>query len=173
MLKLLILFIGLLVGLAHTYRGPTQPYGGFLGDPFVDEQKDTANVATLWFTQQLDHFDNNEVRTWKQRYYLRSTEFDGTGPVFLMIGGEGTLSSRWLSTGAMVDSGVQNKALMFALEHRFYGQSRPLGDTSTDSLAYLSSEQALADLAEFRQAMAKKLVSSSFSIILFVSHIHT
>lgn len=156
MLNSLLLLIGLLVGLAQTYHAPTQPYGGFLGDPFVDKQQETTNVATQWFTQQLDHFDNNEVRTWKQRYYLRSTEFDGSGPVFLMIGGEGALSSHWLSTGAMVDSGIQNKALMLALEHRFYGESRPLSNTSTASLAYLSSEQALADLAEFRQAMAKK-----------------
>ena len=75
-----------------------------------------------------------------------------------MITGEGALSPHWLNTGAMVDLGVPSNALMFALEHRFYGQSHPLGDTSTKSLAYLSSEQALADLAEFRQAMARRSV---------------
>jgi pimeloyl-ACP methyl ester carboxylesterase len=135
----------------------TRPYGGFLGDPYIEHpEKPAPNVATEWFTQQLDHFNINDQRTWKQRFYLRSTEFDGTGPVFLMIGGEGALSPHWLSTGAMVDTGLANNALMFAVEHRFYGQSRPLGDTSLKSLAYLSSEQALADLATFRQAMARR-----------------
>ena len=36
------------------------------------------------------------------------------------------------------------------LEHRFYGKSRPTPDLSTENLQYLSSEQALADLAQFR-----------------------
>jgi hypothetical protein len=36
------------------------------------------------------------------------------------------------------------------LEHRFYGKSRPTADLSTENLQYLSSEQALADLAQFR-----------------------
>lgn len=36
------------------------------------------------------------------------------------------------------------------LEHRFYGKSRPTSDLSTSNLKYLSSEQGLADLAQFR-----------------------
>jgi len=40
-------------------------------------------------------------------------------------------------------------ALLVALEHRFYGESIPLEDLSTKNLAYLSSEQALADAANF------------------------
>ena len=33
------------------------------------------------------------------------------------------------------------KALMVDLEHRFYGQSFPLADMSTDSLRYLNADQ--------------------------------
>lgn len=36
------------------------------------------------------------------------------------------------------------------LEHRYYGKSQPTSDMSTDNLIYLNSEQALADLASFR-----------------------
>lgn len=39
------------------------------------------------------------------------------------------------------------------MEHRYYGQSVPVGDYSTANLRWLSSEQALADLASFVGAM--------------------
>jgi thymus-specific serine protease len=38
---------------------------------------------------------------------------------------------------------------MISLEHRFYGESQPTNDMSVENLRYLSSEQALADLASF------------------------
>lgn len=40
-----------------------------------------------------------------------------------------------------------------AFEHRFYGESIPTKDLSTESLNYLSSEQALADLKAFLDFM--------------------
>lgn len=42
---------------------------------------------------------------------------------------------------------------MFQLEHRFYGDSHPTNDASTENLKYLTSEQALADLDLFIHAM--------------------
>ena len=38
---------------------------------------------------------------------------------------------------------------MLILEHRYYGQSRPLPDLGVKNLAWLSSHQALADIARF------------------------
>ena len=40
---------------------------------------------------------------------------------------------------------------MIALEHRFYGESQPTKDMSPSNLRYLTSSQALADLARFRE----------------------
>ena len=40
-------------------------------------------------------------------------------------------------------------AMTVALEHRFFGESYPTRDMSDTSLKYLSSNQALADLARF------------------------
>jgi len=40
-------------------------------------------------------------------------------------------------------------ALVIAVEHRYYGASVPTSDLSTPNLKWLSSHQALADLAEF------------------------
>eukprot|EP00854_Cymbomonas_tetramitiformis_P005953 gene5953-7157_t len=45
-------------------------------------------------------------------------------------------------------------ALILALEHRYYGESYPVPDMTTPNLAYLTSEQALSDLARFRNYIA-------------------
>ena len=41
----------------------------------------------------------------------------------------------------------EHEGLLVGVEHRFYGNSFPTADTSVDSLQYLTSDQALADLA--------------------------
>ena len=40
-------------------------------------------------------------------------------------------------------------ALQVALEHRFYGESKPFPTSATGNLRYLTVEQALADAASF------------------------
>nr|XP_029732384.1 putative serine protease K12H4.7 [Aedes albopictus] len=118
-----------------------------------------SNVQTLWFDQLLDHNDPTNPTTWKQRYYVNDEYFkneDDNGPVFLMIGGEGEATARWMTEGAWVHYAQEYGALCFQLEHRFYGKSHPTEDLSTKNLAYLTSEQALSDLAYFIEAMKLK-----------------
>ncbi|KAK6035791.1 hypothetical protein COOONC_26704 [Cooperia oncophora] len=43
----------------------------------------------------------------------------------------------------------QNGAMVFLLEHRYYGYSRPTKDMTTANLVYLSSAQAIEDAAAF------------------------
>ncbi|XP_074876961.1 thymus-specific serine protease [Buteo buteo] len=99
--------------------------------------------------QPLDHFDRLEGRSLSQRYWI-NREFwqQPDGPVFLLLGGESGLSPGVLSRGHVVELARAHGALLAALEHRFYGGSRgPGGDLD---LRFLSSQQALADLAAFR-----------------------
>ena len=42
-------------------------------------------------------------------------------------------------------------AAMVTLEHRYYGKSNPFDSLTTENLKFLSSKQALYDLATFRQ----------------------
>jgi len=65
------------------------------------------------------------------------------------LGGEGAISSGDVVELQFANYAQQEGALMVALEHRFYGQSQPFADLSTPNLAYLSSQQALADAANF------------------------
>jgi hypothetical protein len=121
-----------------------------------------------WYTQKLDHF-TPDPRDWQQKYYVNDTFWGGPGyPIFVYIGGEGPQGP-----GAIVRSTMAKiyapkyEALMFALEHRFYGESQPLPDWTTESLAYLSSQQALSDLAEFILAMKTKYNAENSTVITF------
>lgn len=108
-----------------------------------------------WFIQKLDHFNGADSRVWKQRYFVNEAFSKPDGPVFLMIGGEGPANPAWMEYGAWLTYAESLGALCFMLEHRFYGKSHPTSDLSTDSLQFLSSRQALADLAHFRTQIAE------------------
>ena len=71
------------------------------------------------------------------------------------IGGEGPLAapSDRLFMYALAE---EHAALVLALEHRFYGESRPTADMSDDNLRYLTSAQALADLASFKDYAVRR-----------------
>eukprot|EP01033_Poteriospumella_lacustris_P014875 gene14875-10635_t len=116
----------------------------------------------LYVNQSLDHFDRQEARTFQQRYFVNDTFWKGSennGPVFLCVGGEGPPMDRTVLTNSvhcsdMVELASQVGALMFALEHRYYGLSNPFGkDFSTANLQWLNTEQALGDLAHFISTM--------------------
>ncbi|XP_050433529.1 putative serine protease K12H4.7 [Adelges cooleyi] len=120
-----------------------------LGEPNSPETRNAQPVVDYWFQQKLDHFNATDKRTWKQRYQINEQFYKSGGPVFLMIGGEDKMSSKWTNSGAWIEYAGEFNAVCFQLEHRFYGDSHPTEDASTANLVYLSTEQALADLAEF------------------------
>ncbi len=120
------------------------------------EPRPSPDDGTRWFHEQrLDHFSQEETRTWKQRYFVNDAFFDGSGPVFLCVGGEGSaLTPEVVKTGTvhcavMVALAKQAGALILALEHRYYGESQPVSDLSTANLKWLTSRQALGDIAQF------------------------
>ncbi|XP_029472071.1 putative serine protease K12H4.7 isoform X2 [Rhinatrema bivittatum] len=136
---------------SRRYRNPVPLF------PSVDEH---------WFDQKLDHFNGAESRVWKQRFFINDTFYDG-GPVFLMIGGEGPANPAWMVSGTWLRYAEKLKALCLLLEHRFYGKSHPTEDMRTANLQYLSSKQALADLAHFQTVMTQKLKLSHSKWVAF------
>jgi len=109
----------------------------------------------LWIEQRVDNFQNNDYASWNQRYFVTSSYSKSNGPVFLQLGGEGTANPIWMSNGHWIEMAKKFNAMCFLLEHRFYGKSHPTKDTSTDNLGFLSSEQALADAANFISNMTE------------------
>lgn len=71
------------------------------------------------------------------------------GPIFIFCGGEWQISPGFISAGLMFEMAQELNGTMFYTEHRYYGKSQPTSDTSSESLKFLTVEQALADLAHF------------------------
>ena len=104
-----------------------------------------------WFEQTLDHFNPTDDRTWKQRYFVNDSFYEPGGPDFIMIGGEAKSNPVWMVEPGLtwLNYAKKHKAIRFLLEHRFYGESHPTQDLNVTNLVYLTSDQALADLATF------------------------
>ncbi|XP_033638180.1 thymus-specific serine protease-like [Asterias rubens] len=166
-LRLVFLFLLCCVGLTRSLPRflHGRPRGGMVGAP--RRQTDGPLPPDQWLEQKLDHFNDADLRTWKQRYFVNDTFYKPGGPVFLMIGGEGTANPIWMVEGTWIVMAQRLGALCLMLEHRFYGESHPTPDLSVENLSFLNSEQALADLAHFRQFMAMKMNLTTNKCISF------
>eukprot|EP01038_Epipyxis_sp_PR26KG_P006463 gene6463-8892_t len=116
-----------------------------------------------FFTQRLDHFDRQNNVTFKQRYFINDTFWNGKSgsPVFMCVGGEGppldwTVLVSSVHCNDMVELASSYDALLVALEHRYYGPSKPFDSYATENLKWLNSEQALGDIASFHSLISEK-----------------
>ncbi|CAL2052809.1 unnamed protein product [Caenorhabditis brenneri] len=107
------------------------------------------------FTQKLDHFDPYNTKTWNQKYFYNPIYSRNNSIIFLMIGGEGPENGKWAAYPQVqyLQWAKEFGADVFDLEHRFFGDSWPIPDMETSSLRYLTTQQALADLAFFIESM--------------------
>ncbi|KAK3781561.1 hypothetical protein RRG08_054900 [Elysia crispata] len=150
------------------YHG--RPRGGFVKHPdprfFSDEQLwqlRHESSGPQWFVQRLDHFSPTETRTWRQKYFKAGPS--SSDKLFVMIGGEGAASEGWMVSGMWTQYAQDHNAVRLQLEHRYYGDSHPTENLSVENMRYLSSEQALADLATFISAKKKEFGASK--VIVF------
>ncbi|KAL1191913.1 putative serine protease EDA2 [Cardamine amara subsp. amara] len=104
----------------------------------------------LWFNQTLDHHSPYDHRKFRQRYYEFLDYFRAPdGPIFMVICGEGPCNGIFNDYISVLAKKFE--ASVISLEHRYYGKSNPFNSLATENLKYLSSKQALLDLANFRQ----------------------
>ncbi|XP_021116435.1 thymus-specific serine protease isoform X2 [Heterocephalus glaber] len=96
-----------------------------------------------WLQQPLDPFNASDGRTFLQRYWVNDRHWAGQDrPVFLHLGGEGSLGPGSVMTGHPAALAPAWGALIIGLEHRFYGLSVPAGGLGLAQLRYLSSRHA-------------------------------
>jgi lysosomal Pro-X carboxypeptidase len=114
------------------------------------------NVTLHHFEQPLDHFDFGERRQWLQRYFTFDTHWVPGGSILFYCGNEANVELYVNATGLMWERAAELGALLVFAEHRYYGESRPLGAASTanaSTLRWLTMEQALADYATLIYAL--------------------
>ncbi|KAH6941279.1 hypothetical protein HPB50_015468 [Hyalomma asiaticum] len=114
------------------------------------------------FTTKIDHFSYSNNGTFQMRFAIADQYWDERkGPIFFYTGNEMRIESFIYSTGIMWEWAIRFQALLVFAEHRYYGESLPFGNDSfkasgaelytwlndLEHMAYLSSEQAMADYA--------------------------
>ncbi|KAI4633240.1 hypothetical protein J4E80_000603 [Alternaria sp. BMP 0032] len=104
------------------------------------------------FKQLIDH-NNPNLGTFDQFYYYDTTYWRGPGsPVILFSPGEvnATMYHSFLTpshaTGALAE---QIGAATIVLEHRYWGDSTPFRNFTTENLKYLTVENSMKDITYF------------------------
>lgn len=107
----------------------------------------------------IDYF-HNETKyephsdgTFPLRYWFDATYYQDGGPVIVLQSGETDAVGRlpFLQKGIVHQLAQATNGIGVILEHRYYGKSFPTPDLSTENLRFLTTEQALADMAYFAQ----------------------
>lgn len=78
---------------------------------------------TEFVKQPLNHFINMD-HEWEQRYFVNEDFFISGGPIFIYVG-KGFEFFEVMYRGEIYDFSKSLNGITFALEHRFYGASRP------------------------------------------------
>ncbi|ORY33065.1 serine carboxypeptidase S28-domain-containing protein [Naematelia encephala] len=118
--------------------------------PFVT-QDPTSIYEAHCFEQPLSHFDDSVNGTFCQRYWFDASAYKPGGPVFVLDGGETSGADRlpFLEKGIIQILANATEGLAIVLEHRYYGESIPVPDLSTDNLRFLNNAESLEDSAYF------------------------
>ncbi|KDR82923.1 hypothetical protein GALMADRAFT_238593 [Galerina marginata CBS 339.88] len=133
---------------------------GDFGQDASQKSFDTNDVSTLskefpahWFRQPLDHFDKNSKEFFHQRYWISTRHYKPRkgAPVIVLDGGETSGEDRlpFLDTGIVEILARATGGVGVILEHRYYGESVPVSNFSTDALRFLNNDQSAADSANF------------------------
>ncbi|KAH8660398.1 serine carboxypeptidase S28-domain-containing protein [Xylariales sp. PMI_506] len=108
-------------------------------------------------TVPIDHFHNDSLYephshdTFQLRYWFDASYYRKGGPVFVLAAGETDGEGRlpFLQKGIIHQFAQMSGGIAVVLEHRYYGKSFPVANLSTESLRFLTTDQALADTAYF------------------------
>ncbi|KAH7429587.1 hypothetical protein KP509_09G057600 [Ceratopteris richardii] len=130
---------------------------------------------TLFYTQTLDHFSftPSSYRTFQQRYLVNEDHWGGansSAPIFVYCGNEGDIEWFASNTGFLWEIAPMYSAMVVFIEHRYYGESIPdiaQSNHSTETLGYLTSEQALADYAALIRDFKRNLSAEDCPVVAF------
>ncbi|KAG5982541.1 hypothetical protein E4U43_006429, partial [Claviceps pusilla] len=104
------------------------------------------------FQQLIDH-NRPSLGTFSQRYWYSDEFYAGPGsPIVLLTPGEVAADGYEFYATNSTLSGVfaqTNGGAAIVLEHRYYGQSSPYQNLTTETLQYLTLDQAIQDLVYF------------------------
>ncbi|KAG1734402.1 serine carboxypeptidase S28-domain-containing protein [Suillus paluster] len=107
--------------------------------------------TVYYFDQLIDHNDPG-LGTFQQRYWMNWEFYEPGGPIILMTPGETDADDYqiYVTNGSINGLIAQHqKGAAILVEHRFFGDSNPHDNLTSQSLALLTIQQAIDDLVYF------------------------
>jgi len=99
------------------------------------------------FFPKLDHFRPQDTRTIQFHYRLNLDHYREHGPIFIFINSADETTTEWIEEGLIVDVARQVGGALVTADHRYVRLNIPTEDASFENLAFLTVEQAVADIA--------------------------
>ncbi|KAL7530631.1 hypothetical protein ACHAXR_003601 [Thalassiosira sp. AJA248-18] len=134
--------------------------------PSPQPDSDGEQLEFFYDDQLVNHF-NGDTSTWSNRYYKSKEFHEGPGhPIFLIIGGEGTLDPNPNDPHGMLYPFVSQHlaphfgAAVIMVEHRFYGPYQPIMGreaTVSELIELLTPQQAMADMIQLAKVFKDEL----------------
>lgn len=122
----------------------------------TDAQASSGFNGTGFFNQYIDH-KNQHLGTFKQQFWWSDEYYKGPGsPVVFFTPGEVAASGY---TGYLTNktiTGLFAEAIggaVVLVEHRYWGNSSPYQNLTTENLQYLTLENSIADFTHFAQTV--------------------
>uniref|UniRef100_A0A914CP63 Lysosomal Pro-X carboxypeptidase n=1 Tax=Acrobeloides nanus TaxID=290746 RepID=A0A914CP63_9BILA len=115
----------------------------------------------------VDHFGYTQSATFNMKFLYNNSFWSPGNPIFFYPGNEGYVESFADNTGIMWDLAKQFNASVVFAEHRYYSENvtlMPFGElayTDVKYLGYLTTEQVLADYAQFVPWFKKNVLNCS------------
>ncbi|KAI4602078.1 hypothetical protein KJ359_010944 [Pestalotiopsis sp. 9143b] len=118
-----------------------------------------ATYPVYNFSVPVDHFHNESKyephsdEFFNLRYWFDARYYKPGGPVIVLAAGETSGVGRlpYIQKGVVAQIANATNGISVVLEHRYYGGSWPVSNLSTESMRFLTTDQALADTAYFAQ----------------------
>jgi serine protease 16 len=94
----------------------------------------------------VDHFRPQDNRTVQFHYRLNLDFYRENGPIFIFVNGLDEFTTEWIERGNVVDVAREVGAALVTAAHRYTGQNIPTGTATFEDMAFLTVDQAVADL---------------------------
>ncbi|KAF2002147.1 peptidase S28 [Amniculicola lignicola CBS 123094] len=119
-------------------------------DPATLYPRHSLPVPVDFFPRKARYEPHSQAK-FELSYWFDATYYKPGGPVFLLLGGETNGDGRlpFLQKGIVAQVIKATGGLGVILEHRYYGTSFPVPNLSVENMRFLSTEQALAEVAYF------------------------
>jgi thymus-specific serine protease len=106
-------------------------------------------IRERFFELPVDHFDVFNRDTFDSRYFVNNQHWIPGGVIFIYVTGGLENYDEWLTRGLMFELAEETNSYLFSYEQRYFGESHPTANLTTENLRFLTIHQSVADIASF------------------------